>query len=132
VVLAIASIEAYLNYKAELWNKENQNKITDYKISIEDKINRWIPIMTNKKQLDKSKEPWAAYKKLKKIRDDETIHIKKRYSNITYKELVKLMSKYKHLAHLLLTLHILFNDKVPSIIIRYTFLPELELVKTLD
>ena len=132
VTLAIASIEAYINYRAEIWNKQNQNGIVDYEISIEEKINRWIPKMTNGKRLDKSTEPWSTYKKLKRIRDDETIHIKKRYSNITFKELVKLMNKYKGLAHLLMSLHILFSDYVPSIIIRHTFLPELELVKTKD
>ena len=50
-VEGVASIEGYLNYRADLWNKKHSDAplvdSIEHKVSLETKIDEWIPKMSN-------------------------------------------------------------------------------------
>ncbi|MCH7732618.1 MAG: hypothetical protein IIB44_08910, partial [Candidatus Marinimicrobia bacterium] len=73
IVQGIASIEAYLNHRVELWNKDHPaDKLVDTttnKVSFKDKIDIWLPKMTSGKKLDKSLNYWMHFLELRKVRD---------------------------------------------------------------
>jgi len=132
IVLAISSIEAYVNYRAQLWNDNSANAVKfvdnkSNKTSLEEKLSNWIPKMSNSSGLDKSHASWCVYKEFTKLRDDMAIHIKDPNPSITYKEFVKKLNKFKYLANMLYRLHLLFNEKVPRVIIRGMYIRVIEL-----
>jgi hypothetical protein len=86
--------------------------------------------MTGGKRLDKSIINWPNYKFLRKIRDDNVIHSKTSGYSISDQKLVEYMNKFKTgIARLLVQLHVLFNEKIPSRIIRGSFAPDVEIVE---
>ena len=127
----VASIEAYLGQKAGIYNKRNPGKeLIDNKqnkVSFDDKINEWIPIMTGGPKLNKGTQRWEHYKKLRNIRDQQQAHSK---APALGSDLAKLLSFFRTgIAGMLLELHILFGDRnVPATIIRHAYLPDVEYV----
>jgi hypothetical protein len=134
-VHGIASIEGYVNYRAELWNKHNPaNQLVDSKaakISFDDKINIWIPIMTGGRKLDKGEAWWSDFKKLQSVRDDVAVHPKVSARGISYADLSKLINRFgTGIATFLLRLHMLFNDRIPATIIRAAYSPSVEVAES--
>ena len=130
----IAAIEGYINYKAEYWNRVNTiNRLEDSRaapVSFEEKIDNWIPIMNNGKKFEKSNRIWRDFKILRKYRDDYDAHLKKFAYVLEYKEFVEILNMFKTgIARFLFELHILFKERIPSIIIRYSFTPEIFVVE---
>lgn len=132
VVSGIASIEAYINHRAELWNRTNpDDQLLDtkaQKVSFEDKIDKWIPKMTGGKKHDKSIRNWADFKLLHQIRDNVTIHSKSSSHGTSYQGLANTINRFKTgIAGLLVQLHLLFNEKIPAIIVRNYYAPDVEI-----
>lgn len=130
----ITSIESYLVYRTEIYNKLNpENQLLDSsekKVSFETKISEWIPLMTNGDKLDRSTKNWNNYLKLRKFRDDNYIHIKKGGVSFSIEALRKSINLLPSgISDLLIDLHNLFNEKVPSQIIRFSIIPDLEYEK---
>lgn len=128
----IASIEAYIKEWTERYNYLNPDiKLIDTKhnkVSFDDKIDNWIPQMLNGKKLDKGNTIWAHFKILRSIRDKEAVHFQTGSFGISYKDLVEKMNLYKTgIAGMLFELHKLFNQVVPSNIIRVSYFPEIYL-----
>ena len=70
---------------------------------------------------------------MKKIRDTEHAHTKSPALQITYRELCKRLNIFRSgIAGLLLDLHILFGDRVPSKITKYAYHPDIKLVTALE
>lgn len=131
----VASIEGYINYRVEIWNKLHPgNPLCDTKqtpVSFDDKIDRWVPIMTSQKKLDKSRKTWNDFKRLKAIRDNIAVHPKSSGHTFSLKQLAELINCFASgIAGLLLQLHELFGERSPSIIIRYFYAPEVEVGET--
>lgn len=130
----IASIEGYINFKAEEWNKKHpENLLTDTKqsqIRFDDKINLWLPIMSSGKKLDKSGKNWNNFKRLKTIRDDVAIHPKSSGYSFSLKELSDLINCFNTgIAGIHVQLHQLFKERIPSRIIRCLYAPEIEIME---
>ena len=128
ILLGMSSIEAYIGYRVELWNKYHPTEALldskENKVSFDDKINFWIPIMTKNKKLDKSNRIWQDYKFLRDIRDNTTTHAKKSSYGVSYDELIDLIGKYSFgISGMLMELHKLFNDQIPPVIIRNFYAP---------
>ena len=86
--------------------------------------------MTGGKRLDKSIINWFNFKNLRKIRNDYVIHSKTTGYSISNQELAEYINKFKTgIAKLLVQLHILFNEKIPSRIIRGAYAPDVEIVE---
>jgi hypothetical protein len=134
IVLGIASIEAYINHRAEEWNMKNPTDLLFdsklKKVSFEDKIDIWIPKMASGKKLDKSNRNWADFKVLCSIRDNLTIHPKSTGFSISIKELADLINRFRTgIAGLLVQLHLIFEEKIPAVIIRGYYAPEVEVTE---
>lgn len=73
-----AAIEAFINTIANVWNKQHpEDKLLDskdHKVSLEAKIDEWMPKISNGAKIDKTNMVWQHFKSLKKIRDDNAIH----------------------------------------------------------
>ena len=71
--------------------------------------------MARGKKLDQSGNIWNTFVKLKKIRDDVTIHPKLSGFSISYSNLANNINLFKKgIARLLVDLHLLFGDDIPS------------------
>jgi hypothetical protein len=134
IVYGIASIEAYINHRAELWNRANpQDGLTDSstnKVSFDDKIDVWIPKMTGGINLDKSIRNWMDFLELRKIRDHLSIHPKSAGFGSSFSDLAQRINIIRTgIAGLLIQLHMLFNERIPAGIIRVFYAPEVEVVE---
>jgi hypothetical protein len=130
----IASIEAFVSHRAEIWNTSNpQDKLIDSfagKVSFSDKIDVWVPKMTGGHNLDKSLRNWTDFQELRKIRDDVSIHPKASGMGTSYAELSKNLNLLKTgIGGLLIQLHLLFGERIPAVIIRLFFAPEVEVAE---
>lgn len=130
----MASIEAYINHRAEIWNTSNtQDKIVDSfanKVSFSDKIEVWVPKMTGGPNLDKSVRNWMDFQELRKIRDDVSIHPKASGMGTSFADLSKNINLLRTgIGGLLIQLHMLFREGIPAVIIRLFFSPEAEVIE---
>ncbi len=130
-----ASIEAYVNYRAERWNSRNpQQKLHDSresKVRFDQKINDWIPVMSNGRKLNKSGVHWSDFLKVKALRDNVTIHPKASGYGTSYGDLAEKINLFRTgVAGLLVDLHLHFNEKIPSAIIRARYAPDVEVVSS--
>lgn len=125
------SIESYINYRAKIWNEKNPaDKLIDSKdkkVSIDNKIDIWLPKMSNRK-IDKGTSDWRDYIELRGIRDNEIVHAKSAGSGISYEKLGVLINKFSTgIAGTLFQLHRMFDEKIPAKIIRGKYAVKVEL-----
>ncbi len=94
----MGSIEAYIFHRAAYWNIENPDRqLQDSKankVSIDDKFDEWIPIMTNGKKLDKSRY-WGRYLQLRALRDTIVAHPQGISQGFSYYELCRLINEFR-------------------------------------
>ena len=124
----IASVEAYLGHRVQLWNLENPNDplidSKSSKVSFDCKIDVWIPRMTGGYKLDKSGKAWAAFRKIRTIRDDVSVHPKSSAHGVSHKAFVEQANLFQiGISGFLIDLHVLFSEKIPSTIIGEFFAP---------
>ncbi|MBW2028402.1 MAG: hypothetical protein JRJ31_04930 [Deltaproteobacteria bacterium] len=134
IVYGVACIEAYINHRVELWNRDNaQDRLIDSptnKVRFDDKIDVWIPKMTGGKKLDKSAPNWMHFQELRKVRDHLSIHPKSVGFDSSFWELAEKINNFRTgIAGFLIQLHVLFNERIPAIIIRAFYAPEVEVVE---
>lgn len=131
ITSGIVSIEGYINYRAEYWNKKHNDQLlidsSTTKVSLNDKFDIWIPLMTQGKRLDKSGINWSHFKIIKSIRDDLAIHPKSSGYGISFYDLAEKVNMFRTgMAGLLMQLHLVFEEKIPGIIIRASYAPDVE------
>lgn len=130
-----ASIEVFFNTQVQIWNKNHPeaNILEDsqnYKISIEKKLNEWLPKMSNNNKLDKNSRVWTAFKELKKLRDEYAVHTKLAGYGVAFEELAQNINSFKYgIALLLGNLHTILNCPVPAAIINACYTPDVEVVQ---
>jgi hypothetical protein len=129
IVAGVTSIEAYIAHRVYLWNEKNPEAMLidskDRKITFDEKIDKWIPLMSNGKKIDKSESVWNDFKRLQKIRDDVAIHPKTPSCGMSYIDIAQQLNMFKSgIAKLLFQLHGIFNERVPAKIIRGKYYPE--------
>lgn len=134
VVQGIASIEGYINYRVELWNKINpQSQLVDSrenKISFDEKINDWIPVMTKGKKFDKGSIEWEHFKILRRIRDDSAIHPKVSGFGVSLPDLAEKINMFRiGIAAPIIKMHTLFEERIPGVIIRARYAPDVEVAE---
>ena len=75
----VAAVENYINYRAQRWNFSHASQplldSKSNKVSFDEKIDQWLPIMTGKR-LERDGREWADFLALRKLRDDRAIHSK--------------------------------------------------------
>jgi hypothetical protein len=132
-----ASIEAFFNTQARVWNKQYpDNELIDsetHKVSLEDKIEEWVPVMSSGRKIDKTGKVWNDFKSLKKVRDENAIHPKLPGQGITYKAFTKQLNAFRFgIAQLLANLHLTLGLPVPSVVINAIHMPDVEVVEIPD
>jgi len=137
IVFGISAIEAYLNMRASKWNKSNPNDLLEdtkeKKVSLEHKIENWIPAMCNGNKVQKNIKEWSYFKELKKIRDDKVIHQKESSSGIDYYNLAELINKFRYgIAKLLGQIHLCFGQAIPACIINSVYYPDVKVIEIED
>lgn len=86
--------------------------------------------MLGGKKLKKDCQNWRHSRTLRDARHEWAIHTKKRSLAISYKKLRELLNLFRSgIAGLLVDLHLLFGEHIPSIIVKYAYLGDIELVK---
>jgi hypothetical protein len=133
----IASIDAYIEHRVFLYNSAHPSEqlidSKESKVSQDTKFDEWIPKMSGGKKLDKSRLNWSHFKRLRAVRDELAIHVKKPAFGINYHELGELLNVFRSgIAGLLLDLHVIFGERVPCNIIRNAYLPDISLVEIED
>ena len=99
-------------------------------MSLEAKIDEWIPKISNGARVEKNNIVWQRYKSLKKIRDDDAIHPKLSGQGVAYSDLAYQINTFRlGIAQLLGNLHILVGMPVPSVIINAIHAPDVEVVE---
>lgn len=131
---SFAAIEAFFNTQAKAWNKQHpKDKLFDsknHKVSLENKIDEWVPKISNGKKIEKSNQVWYHFKTLKTIRDDNAIHPKLPGQGVSYQNFARQINAFRlGIAQLLGNLHILLSMPVPSVIINAIYAPDVEVVK---
>jgi hypothetical protein len=87
--------------------------------------------MTNGRKLDKSFKNWSDFKRLRGLRDNVTVHAKQSSFTRTVYEIADGISIFRTgIAGSLIQLHELFDEKIPSLIVRGFFAPDIEVVET--
>ena len=128
IIEGFASLESFLSEEAEKWNQRNpDDKLIDSKeekVSVNRKLDSWIPKMTNGVSLEKGGEWWGRFIKLQKVRDD-FVHPKRPCESITLKDLASLINAFRFgVAAILGQLHINLGKAVPSIIINAFYMSD--------
>lgn len=131
--MGIAAVEGYIGSKADKWNARHpERQLTDSKdskVTLDEKLTMWTEIMSGGKRLDRSGILWLHFRELRSIRDDYAVHPKASGYSISLPEFARQVNLFrKGIAGLLVQLHLLFGERVPSIIIRVNYAPEAEVV----
>jgi hypothetical protein len=127
----LASVEAYVNYRAGERNKTHPSDLLvdskQSKVSFELKIEQWVPRMAGGRKLDRSDAVWRDFLALRAIRDDQAIHTKNASSGVTYQQMAEAINRFRSgIAMFLVRLHGLFSEPIPSQIIRAASAPDVE------
>jgi len=129
-----ASIEAFFNTQARTWNKQHpEDKLSDsraFKVSLESKIDQWVPKMSGGAKVNKTDRVWRDFKTLKNLREEDAIHPKLPGHGIPYKDLAKHINAFRFgIALFLGKIHLLIGRPVPAVIINAVFMPDVEVVR---
>ena len=127
---AVTSIESYLRYRARIWNTSGgEPRLVDdrsTRVPFDDKIKKWIPAMAGGDTIDLSDQPWEHFRQLRRYHDDENIHPKSTGFGISLQKARDTLNLFPlGCAALLFRMHIVFDEIVPSLIIRCMHLPEI-------
>ncbi len=132
VTQGIASIEGYINYRAELWKKKNQEQLIDsheMRVGFDTKIDDWLPRMALGRKLDKTGKNWQHFRFLRHVRDDINIHPKISAHGISLADLAEQLNMFRTgIAGVLIQLHQLFEQPIPAVVIRSHYAPDVEVV----
>jgi hypothetical protein len=121
----LSSIEAFLNYQY-LHKTSKDHEPEALRQDLIWKFDTWIPQFT-KTSFDKSKSHWMNFKMLKESRDNKFQHRKSTASGITYSDMEKFINLFRSgVCRVLLELHLLFNERCPTKIIRYSYYPNIK------
>jgi len=133
LTFGIASIEAFFDRASSAWNESHPNNgLVDTlakKITLEDKITKWLPIMSGGTAFDKSNRQWNDFKILKGIRDNHAIHPKGGHA-MSLSDMASHLNSFRHgIAHLLGNIHVILHCPVPAVIINSIYFPDVIVVE---
>ena len=134
-IKGVVSIEAFLNAQAANWNaKQGTPELIDSlkkRLSIETKINQWIPRITAGRSFDKTTNFWTAFKQVRDQRNEEGIHPKTTARIFSVEEIANHANLFRFaIAGMLVQLHLTIPLQIPSPIIRSLFAPDVSVVNT--
>lgn len=123
---AVASIESYVSSKANVWNKQHEcvEFPVGMTISLETKLNDWLIIMTGHK-LNEFDLIWNHFTDYKNLNNSIFKHNPAGSHAASFDEMANIINKFRTgIAEILFQLHRLFNERIPSNIVRGKYLPD--------
>jgi hypothetical protein len=128
----MASIEAFLNDQVRRhlpFFITGDDQILE-RTSVETKIFEWLPrLYPNNPPVNKGEANWQAYKELRRIRNEYHIHPKGEIYSVTTTQFCQRLNLFKTgIARLLLDLHALTSAGATPDLLKYAYLPEIEMV----
>jgi hypothetical protein len=128
--LGVSAIEAYFNWQAEAWDHfhpDNRMPRTR-RMSLDQKIKVWLPLLATGSSLDYTHISWDRFFELKQLRNRST-HPRQGGSGITLKELARRLNLFRTaIAAPLMQLHQVFHERIPSVVIRAAYAPDVIVV----
>lgn len=134
LVHGFAAIEGFINDRAGIWSIQNsQDPLPDTKekkVSLDDKIDLWIPKILRIAHLNKSNNRWEHFKLLKRMRDDLAVHQKSSEMGVTLRELAERINMFRSgLAEVLFQLHVAFGLPAPAVLINAVHMPNIDVIE---
>lgn len=127
----LAAIEAFLN-KQYMVRAKVDSRDPELRKDLDWKVDEW-PVRFTGTPFDKSTSSWNSFVELKKLRDEHFQHRKSVATGMTRNEMLRLLNMFrKGIAGLLYELHVHFEERCPTWIIRYAHYPEIELARDDD
>jgi len=94
-------------------------------ITLKEKVNKWVPIISGGHKLDLSKRDWSLVTEAIEMRNDQAIHPKQRIQGITHNELASRINEFRDgVASVLFRLHLVLGRSCPSKLIRAVHYPD--------
>ncbi|MFP3558861.1 hypothetical protein SB861_50685 [Paraburkholderia sp. SIMBA_049] len=99
ITKGLSAIEGYISHRVEIWSRHGCGDLLqdgkEAKISFEDKVKEWLPLMADGKKIDLSGRTWQDYQYLRGIRDG-AIHPKGFARGATYASLADDLTYIPH------------------------------------
>ncbi|MHB1949359.1 MAG: hypothetical protein ACYCQI_14745 [Gammaproteobacteria bacterium] len=121
----IASIEAYISSKANIWNKQHNRIVfpVDAVSNLDTKLD-WLIVMTGQ-ALEKQGAIWNHFSDYRNLNNGNFKHNATGAQAASFNDMVKVLNKFRTgIAEILFKLHMLCKEPVPSNIVRGMYLPE--------
>ncbi len=123
----IGSLEAYLHYRAALWDPDQPEQALLYRPSegpsLEYMIEVWVPRMTGRR-LDLDQADLASYQRLRELQERQSEHSPTSAQGASLQEFAQRIDDFRGLAGILLQMHQHFDQQVPIQVIRAYFRPD--------
>jgi hypothetical protein len=126
----LASIEGFVNYKAEPHRaKLPRGDEPDHKVSLDFKLDNWIPAMSAGQPIDKREKYWQNFREIRRIRNERESHPKTAAYPISGSIFCKQLNQWRTgIAMMLLALHAMTGRLAPPELVKHAFLPDIELI----
>lgn len=120
----VASIEAFLNYHGNAWNRCFPNDKLPAARNVYAKVEAWVPMLSRGSWLDYKQIAWDGFRQIKTFRNNAT-HSSAAAKGMTLVQLGAVVNLFASgIALPLFQLHQVFHERVPAAIIRAAFAPE--------
>jgi hypothetical protein len=124
----LASIEGFVNYKAEPHrDKLPRGNKPDQKVSLDFKLDNWIPALSAGHPIDKRENYWQDFQEIRRIRNERESHPKTVAYPISSTIFCKQLNQWRTgIATMLLALHAKTGRLAPPELVKHAFLPDIE------
>jgi hypothetical protein len=125
----LASIEAFVNYRA----KPHLHKLPrgdERIVALDFKLDNWIPPLSAGKPINKGERYWQDFQKIRDIRNERESHPKEVVYGISGSIFCEQLNLWRTgIALMLLALHAVTGRLAPPELVKWAFLPDIELVR---
>jgi len=123
----VASVEAFLNWQRGMWDHihpANPLPTTGKRMSLDQKIRMWIPLLATGSILDYRQISWDKFFEIKRLRNQGT-HATAPATGATLLELARRINLFgEGIATPFMQLHQVFHEPIPAVVIRAAYAPE--------
>jgi hypothetical protein len=126
----LSSIEAFVNYRTKLHrHKLPRGNEPDKNISLDFKLDNWIPPLSAGNPINKSEKYWQDFRKIRDIRNERESHPKDIVYGVSGSTFIRELNLWRTgIATMLLALHAITRRLAPPELVKHAYLPDIELV----
>jgi hypothetical protein len=126
----LSSIEGFVNYISEPHrDKLPRGDEPDQKVSLDFKLDNWIPALSAGQPIDKREKYWQDFREIRRIRNERESHPKTVAYPISGTVFCKQLNQWRTgIAMMSLALHAMTGRLAPPELVKHAYLPDIELV----